>query len=201
MGLWGAQADAACRAIPPADQSRLAPLIFTGTFESGPITPAVIRVEQWEKGTGPALVEVDTGIYEDYALGEGISPRPGERWRIFGEPVDGQVLTGACDGSRRVAGAPLAPSAKVGARSVPLARATWLGTPLGPAMPQITVPAGSRVTLTGKVLAVRVLGRQARAARRRGGRWSVRVPAAGRTIRIVADTGSGFFAARLRAAG
>jgi hypothetical protein len=199
--LTGGQAHAACRAISPADQSRLAPLILTGVFESGPFTPAVIRVEAWEKGKGPDVVEVDTGIYEDYSLGEGISPNPGERWRIYGELDGDVVLTGACDGSRLVTAEPLAPAAGVGSAKTTLAPATWNGTALAPSapLPRIPAPRGKRVRFSPGVVAVRVLGaRKARAAGT-GGRFAYRMPAkATRPVRIIADTGSGFFAAVLR---
>src|SRR4051812_24620766 len=103
-GLSAADAGAACPPQTARQQSERAPVIVTGVFDSGPVTPAHMRVEAWEKGSGPAEVDLDTGIYEDSAFGESIAPKPGERWRIYGQWHDGLIVTGACFGSHLVAG-------------------------------------------------------------------------------------------------
>lgn len=199
-GVLAAEAESACRAVPAADQARLAPLVFTGVVESGPLTPAVLRVELWEKGSGPDRVALDTGQYADYALGDSIAPQPGERWRIFGEPDGDLVATGTCWGSVVVAADPVAPLLAAGPRRIAMARSTWTGVGMLGRPPLVSAPVGTRLRLAQGVLGVRVLGtgRKRASASRRSGRFTVRVPAR-RTLTLVADTGTGFFAARVRA--
>src|SRR5688572_27298201 len=110
MGLFTADAGAACAPQTARQQSERALVILTGVVETGPITPARVRVETYEKGTGPAAVDVDTGIYEDAAFGESIAPRPGERWRIYGDWHEGKLVTGACYGSHQLTAQPQPPT-------------------------------------------------------------------------------------------
>src|SRR3954471_4914455 len=100
-GLLTADTAVACAPQTIRQQSGRAAVILTGVVESGPVTPARIRVEEWERGKGPAEVDVDTGIYDDAAFDDSISPQPGERWRIYGVWHDGVVVTGLCYGSHK----------------------------------------------------------------------------------------------------
>jgi hypothetical protein len=90
-------------------------MVFEGVARPGAAlddsltSPATFDVVAYQKGSGPAIVEVETGTS---AAGEGqvlssvgIYPRAGERWQIFGDLQDGFVSTSACAGSRRLDGA------------------------------------------------------------------------------------------------
>ena len=191
------RAEAACPQQGARQQAELAGVILSGVVESGPLSPATIRVERWEKGRGVGgseFIEVETGVHEDYVLSEGIDPRPGERWRIFGTWEGELVVTGVCHGSRRLDAPPAAPSLA----GVPLAPARFAGRPLTGALPRLAVGPG-RLRLSLPVADARLLGapRGVRLIARRG-RLRLRVaPRARRLGRLVVDTGSGFYAARI----
>jgi hypothetical protein len=202
VGALVEPAVAACPPLSARQGAETARLILTGVVETGPVSPARMRVEVWEKARGPATVEVDTGIYEDYALGEGIAPQPGERWRIYGERQGGRVLTGTCEGSHRIDVTPAAPRLAIAGASALLVRSTFAGRPLSGAAAPLSASPGraTRVRFSKPVLDVRIVGgpRKARLSRR-GGAWLLRLPAGARgTSRLVADTGDAFFVARVR---
>src|SRR3954449_7896351 len=104
-----------------------APVILTGGVLSGPVTPARIAVETYEKGSGPSEVQVDTGIYDDAAFDESIAPQPGERWRIYGEGDGTTLVTGLCYGSHEVAPGSSAPTLAIAEASATASRATFAG--------------------------------------------------------------------------
>lgn len=203
LGLAATDARAACAPQTARQRDERAPLILTGVIESGPVTPARMRVEAWEKGRGPATVDLDTGIYDYGAFGEGISPQPGERWRIFGQLNDGQIVTGSCFGSHAVAAPPVAPALAIGSASVPAVQSTFAGRPLSAALSQLRVAPGKprALRVPAGVEDLRLLGARGgvRLTAKRG-RWTLHVPAGRRPGgRIVADTGDAFFAVALQA--
>ena len=202
VGLAAADPAAACAPQTIRQQDERSPVILTGVVESGPITPARIRVEDWERGTGPAEVDLDTGIYDDAAFDDGIAPQPGERWRIFGVWHDGVVVTGQCYGSHAITGEPQAPTLALGGASAFAARSTYAGRALTGALPRLAARSGTRRTLRAAswVLDVRLVGPTGGARLSRShGRWTLRLPPHGRPGgTLVADTGDAFFAVRLR---
>ena len=203
MGAVAADAHAACAPQTIRQRDERAPLILTGVIETGPVTPARMRVELWEKGSGPATVDLDTGVYDYGAFDEGISPQPGERWRIFGQWHDGEVVTGACFGSHAVLAAPGAPTLAIGSASAPAVQSTFAGRPLAATLSQLRVPTGRPRTLRvpADVKDLRLVGaRGGVTLTSKKGRWTLHVPAGARPGgRIVADTSDAFFAVELQA--
>lgn len=214
VGAWGAPAaHAACSNTAAREQAELATVILTGVVESGPTSPAWVRVETWEKGSGPAVVEVDTGVYEDYALAEGLALRPGERWRLYGALEHGELITDACWGSHVLPARAVAPDVRtaplrrhgrvLGTAQVRTVAATFGGRALtAAALPVLTVPRRTplRLRFSGRVADARLVGapRGARLVHGRKG-WTLRLPArARRAGRLVVDTRDGFFAALVR---
>ena len=91
-----------------------AEVVFGGIFLRGPTTqgrllsPARFRVVRYLKGKGPRRVRVQTAVRkldsDTYEwMSEGIDPRAGERWRIYGfRTRNGVVRTSGCAGSGRL---------------------------------------------------------------------------------------------------
>jgi hypothetical protein len=72
------------------------------------VSPATFRVLEYQKGSGPPTVQVETGtsVGGDRMVSitsVGISPSAGERWQIFGSFDGGFVRTSTCAGSTRLA--------------------------------------------------------------------------------------------------
>lgn len=93
----------------PAELKARADVIFDGRALEGPTATGVqrFRVGRYLKGSGPAIVRVQTGNVRR-ADGSGsttsisILVRRGERWRIFARGSARKVLaTNQCSGSRR----------------------------------------------------------------------------------------------------
>jgi hypothetical protein len=95
-----------------------ADVVFGGIFLRGPATrgmllsPARFRVVRYLKGRGPRRVRVQTAVRklggDTYVwMSEGIDPRAGERWRIYGfKARNGVVRTSLCAGSGRLGFSP-----------------------------------------------------------------------------------------------
>lgn len=96
--------------LPATDAERLAnaDIVFDGLVIRGPFSPARLKVLRYMKGSGPTELLVETGSRRNSdatitASSTGISPHPGETWRIYGlGTVKGTVTTSACAGSRRL---------------------------------------------------------------------------------------------------
>ncbi|MDX6725249.1 MAG: hypothetical protein QOK49_54 [Baekduia sp.] len=202
-GIAAGDAHAACGPQTVRQRDDRAPLILTGVIESGPQTPARLRVESWQKGTGPGAVDLDTGVYADYAFGEGIYPHPGERWRIFGQWHDGMVVTGTCFGSRLITAPPSGPpTLSAGSATAQAVPAGYGGRPLAGALPTLRVAPGRprELRVPSEVGDLRLVGARGGAKlTRKKGRWTLHVPAGDRPGggRLVADTGDAFYAVRL----
>src|SRR4051794_13381582 len=137
-GLATAGAAAACAPQTIRQQDERSPVILTGVVESGPVTPARVRVDSWQRGTGPAEVDIDTGIYDGAAFDDSIAPQPGERWRIFGVWHDGLVVTGQCYGSHEIGADSRPPTFALGQSSAFAAASTFAGRPITGALPRLT---------------------------------------------------------------
>jgi hypothetical protein len=104
---------ASCAALTVSQQFSGAALIFDGTVLAGPTvpgtggvlaSPARVRVEHYVKGSGPAVVSVDTGVAAAggavSATEDGIQPHAGERWQILTSSSSQPYETSLCAGSR-----------------------------------------------------------------------------------------------------
>ncbi len=110
-----------CAGLMPAAQFAAARVVFVGTMLPGPAatiggkqvlqSPARVRVSRYLKGSGPGVVEVDTGAQGADALAEdGIQPAPGQRWQIYSSSARTPFATSICAGSGQAAGNGTAPS-------------------------------------------------------------------------------------------
>lgn len=98
---------AACLRQSPAQHRAQAKLIFDGIALDGVTSTGLqrFRVIHYRKGTGPTIMRVTTGWRRTVdgsltVMSEGITPRKGERWRIFvTRMVKGVADTSLCSGS------------------------------------------------------------------------------------------------------
>jgi hypothetical protein len=107
---------ASCVGLTARQQYRSARLVFDGSMLAGATvvvgrhrvlsSPARVAVTRYLKGHGPRIVRVQTavtaasnGVTEN---SEGITPRVGERWRIFTDRSRQPLPTSDCNGSRRL---------------------------------------------------------------------------------------------------
>lgn len=90
-------------------------VVFVGTTLPGRTvldgllaSPARIRVSQYLKGSGPAVVTVETAASSsgDTMSGEGIMARAGQRWKIYTTSRHLPYATDVCSGSRQLSAAP-----------------------------------------------------------------------------------------------
>lgn len=101
---------AACLRQTPTQLRAHAKLVFDGVALDGITSTGTqrFRVIRYRKGTGTAVVHVTTGWRRApdgslTVMSEGITPRKGERWRIFVARIaDGVADTSMCSGSRRL---------------------------------------------------------------------------------------------------
>jgi hypothetical protein len=108
---------ASCAALTASQQFAAAKVVFDGDALSGATvpgkgvlaSPARIRVEHHLKGSGPAVVTVQTAIKlinkrTTLVTEDGIRPRAGERWRIYASTTTEPYATSICLGSHRLPG-------------------------------------------------------------------------------------------------
>lgn len=106
-------ARASCVAVSDGEQRARAGVIFEGvalrgqTANGALLSPAYFEVARYLKGSGPEIVKVTTGLTASGALvrasSTGITVRPGERWRIYGQRFpEAMVKTSVCAGSERL---------------------------------------------------------------------------------------------------
>jgi hypothetical protein len=93
----------------------MARLVFIGTMLPGRtidgpdgllVSPARVRVERYIKGSGPAVVTVETAVIStgNGEAAEGIMAHPGQTWKIYTTSRHQPFLTSDCDGSHSTAG-------------------------------------------------------------------------------------------------
>jgi hypothetical protein len=107
---------ASCAAQTPAQARAHAQLIFFAVALPGRLvprsrillSPARFRVLRYLKGHGPRIVKVQTAITAGARSGEysyaedGLQPRPGQHWLIYGQRTrSGSLTTSICSGSRQ----------------------------------------------------------------------------------------------------
>ena len=160
-----APARASCAPLSNAEQRALADVIFEGVALDGEtengtlVSPARFQVARYLKGSGPEVAQVTTayeqsgpfGLFGSSRKSTGITPRPGERWRIHAQTTSGDVLdTSRCLGSERLSRATRPAAATSPASEVAIDQ--------GPPWPLVAIPAVLLVALVG--IAVRRLGRR-----------------------------------------
>ena len=149
-------ARASCAALSDAEQRALADVVFEGVALAGEIdngtllSPARFRVDRYLKGSGSGVVQVTTAYESSGPFGllgtslvstVGITPRPGERWRILAQTKSENALdTSICLGSERLDGAPPAGAA---------APAGGVGASQGMPWPWVAIPAVLVAALVG----------------------------------------------------
>lgn len=109
---------ASCAGLTKKEYERRAEVVFKGRARSGPATedgrllsPASFRVLRYVKGSGRRRLYVETATRRSgrgYAVNPyGISPRAGERWKIFGHRAGRHTISPAvCGGSHVTRPAP-----------------------------------------------------------------------------------------------
>ena len=156
-------ARASCVAMSDAEQRARASVIFEGvalrgdTANGALLSPAHFQVARYLKGSGADVVKVPTGLSASGTLvratSTGITVRPGERWRIYGQrSPDAMVKTSVCAGSERL-----------GRTNEPVAAApaSDVGTDLGAPWPLIALAAALLGTVVGVVIRRSRMGRRA----------------------------------------
>lgn len=228
-----ATASAACAVSQSlADSARTTPIVVTATAQPGPaarngiglLSPASFRVVAYDQGQGPGEIKVQTALTERsgslVGLEDGINPRAGQTWRLWGTfGPDGVLQTSICSPSTLVV-AGSAPAVAVGARKTALRKASFAGVARGGALPTVTVKRGAKAVLQvpGREMNAQQLSSQAKALVTvrvtRGAttttlspRWStddellttkLHAPASG-TATVVVITPAASYALRLRA--
>jgi hypothetical protein len=105
-----APATALCAPHSPAGSFMRAEVVFTGRALEGPnvqgmlTDPVRFTVAEYQKGSGPRIIQVETGTTGSGNLlgmsSVGLTARAGARFQIFGKVEDGVVKTSSCAGSR-----------------------------------------------------------------------------------------------------
>lgn len=174
----------------------------------GPQTPARFEVRRYEKGVGPAVVLVQTAVRGLTVVSEGISPRAGERYRIFGTRTSaGVIQTGVCAGTRRIEHKAGALLVRAGARQALAVRSSYLGRGFEHSPRRLRVMRGGVITVTltrpSSADVVSVINRAGRlvataTSQRSTRRFRFRLPTRiNRAQTLVLDTGEGFYAVRV----
>jgi hypothetical protein len=159
-----ATAGAACAVSPSlADTARSTPIVVTATAAPGPtaqngiglLSPASFHVVAYDQGQGPGDISVQTALTESagslVGLEDGINPRPGQTWRLWGTfGADGVLQTSICSPSTLVVGGS-SPTVAVGARKTALRKASFAGVARSGALPTVTVKRGAKAVLQVRV--------------------------------------------------
>lgn len=105
-----APATALCAPHAPAGSFMRAEVVFTGVALDGAnvggmlTDPVSFKVAEYQKGSGPAIVQVETGTSGNGEYvgtsSTGLTASAGRRFQIFGTVEDDVVKTSACAGSR-----------------------------------------------------------------------------------------------------
>lgn len=171
--IMPASASAACARIPLDDQVRGSALVVTAEFLPGAAdpsgvlqTPARARVRTYDQGKGAAELDVVTSLGARFFGAEGISPKAGEVWRLYGSLAsNGSLGTSLCSGSLLLpASGPVVSVGSGAARKAPVT-ATTAGKPHSGALPVLKLPKSGRLTVKASSAAGAVDAVQAAAVR------------------------------------
>ena len=108
---------ASCAYFTQPDYLAMARVVFVGTMLPGRtvngllVSPARVRVTRYIKGSGPAVVTVQTAVSHSGSTGdaEGITARSGQTWQIYTTSRHLPFETGVCSGSRLTGGSAATP--------------------------------------------------------------------------------------------
>ena len=148
-----AAASAACAAVPLKDLIKV-DVVATVKFEDGDVdaagilkSPAIATVRDYDRGSGPDQLKVSTSVGTSFFGAEGISPKPGEVWRLYGaKSGGGQLGTSVCAGS--VLLSPQSASARVVAgKTKTLAPASIGGEVHIGTLPAVKLPRSGNLTV------------------------------------------------------
>jgi hypothetical protein len=160
-----------------ADSVRSTPIVVTATALPGPaaqngiglLSPASFRVVAYDQGQGPGDIKVQTALTENagslVGLEDGINPRAGQTWRLWGTfGADGVLQTSICSPSTLIV-AGSAPTVAVGSRKTSLRKASFAGVARTGALPTVTVKRGAKAVLqvSGREMNAQELGSRAKA--------------------------------------
>ncbi len=168
-----AAASASCARVPLSDQVKFSGVVLTAEFLPGAAdasgalqTPARARVRSYDQGSGPQELDVVTALGARAFVSEGIAPKAGEVWRLYGSlAANGSLGTSLCAGSLLMP--TTAASASITAAGVTrsLVAATTSGRPGTGVLPVVKLPRKGSVTLRASSRAGDAAPAQAIAAR------------------------------------
>ena len=150
-----AAASAGCAAIPLGDQVSGSAVIATAEFLPGAgdatgtlQTPARARILSYDKGSGPAELDVSTGLGSRFFVSEGINPKAGETWRLYGSlSPNGSLGTSLCSGSLVMPAQPATASITAAGVTRQLAAANTSGRARSGTLATVKMPKRGTVTL------------------------------------------------------
>ena len=149
-----ASASAACANVPLKDMVSGSKVIATVQFIDGASTygelrtPAAANVVRYDQGSGPQQLKVSTALGALAFGSEGIRPKAGERWRVYGSiSPNGSLGTSICSGSVLMPAQSAGASLTVGGKSRALTPSSVSGKPHSGALSAVKLPAKGTVKL------------------------------------------------------
>jgi hypothetical protein len=141
-------ASAACAKVPFKDLVNGASVVATVEFQAGDPgdygelrTPAAAGVRVYDQGSGPQQLKVSTALGAVAFGSEGIRPKTGELWRLYGAiSPNGSFGTSICAGSVLMPAQAATASLTLAGKSTPLAPASIAGRPHSGVLPVVKLP-------------------------------------------------------------
>jgi hypothetical protein len=167
-----ASAGAACAKVPFKDLVGGSPVIATVEFLPGDNTygelrtPAAAAVRVYDQGGGPQQLRVSTALGAVAFGSEGIRPRAGELWRVYGTvSPNGSLGTSLCSGSIRMPAQTASAALVAGGKTKQLVPASTAGKPHSGKLPVVKLPKSGALKLRAKSPAADTAAAQAVTAR------------------------------------
>ena len=111
-------------------------------------TPAAANVLRYDQGGGPQQLKVSTALGALAFGSEGIRPKAGERWRVYGSiSPNGSLGTSICSGSVLMPAQSASAALTVGGKSRALAPSSISGKPHSGALAAVKLPLKGTVKL------------------------------------------------------
>jgi hypothetical protein len=167
-----ASAGAACARVPFKDLVSGAKVIATVEFLAGDNaygelrTPAAADVKVYDQGSGPQQLKVSTALGAVAFGSEGIRPKAGELWRVYGTvSPNGSLGTSVCAGSILMPAQTASASLVAGGKTKALVPASIAGKPHSGKLPVVKLPKSGALKLRAKSPAGDAAAAQAATAR------------------------------------